>query len=444
MSFIRDVAIHQGPESSDRGLAARSKPEEEPSIKFHNPLKYKTFSPFARLPTEIRHQIWESTLTVPGMQFLRINPAGAQEFNWRWWIKTWDPAELDSMGSSDGEDDDDEIVREVKKETRPGQTQSARLMPLYPTPKADISYYTTLNKQLTKLSVTCTEALGVAKRQASRPSVLELDSGRVISLDCRSDVVYLEYAPPDIFEGACYFTKGLDCPGLDKISRVAVRYCHKWHEPHPTRRCPHCGRVHGGSDKVTYPKHLYQFIARYLPNLEHFYFVDYLILRKPSCEEGQMDVEGQGIPKKKVHRPMCKFEGGNRTYHEVDEEDWNITSKVFDMRSWLQDRFVRYAKKSKLSKHKNPEKVEFGVLACEWTVGPPEEVKKAPATPVKKGRNKRAFCEEHTMRRNRRVSYRQTPSSAMSSPQAQITSDLPFVFGSPEGNNFEFTFQLPS
>ena len=203
MSITRDVAMHHGPDPLEGGSAARSKLEQEPAIKFDNPLKFQTFNPFARLPTEIRHQIWESTLAVPGMQFLRINPTGTEEFNWRWWVSTWDLSEFEPINGSDEEEEEDEIVREVRMETRPKKTLSARLMPLYPTPKADISYYTTLNKQLAKLSVTCTEALAIAKRQASRSSVLELDSGRVISLDCRSDVIYLEYVPPDIFEGSC-------------------------------------------------------------------------------------------------------------------------------------------------------------------------------------------------------------------------------------------------
>lgn len=109
------------------------------------------------------------------------------------------------------------------------------------------------------------------------------------------------------------------------------------------------------------------------------------------------------------------------------------------MKTWLEDRFARYAKASKLSTHKTPDKVKFGVLSCEWAVAPPVESKPTSVKVPRKGRNKRAFCEEHTMRKSRQTSYGQSPKSAASPIVA--STNLPFVFGA-EGTSFEFTFTM--
>jgi hypothetical protein len=139
----------------------------------------------------------------------------------------------------------------------------------------------------------------------------------------------------------------------------------------------------------------------------------------------------------------CRFEGGNRSYFEADTQDWNINSRVLQVKSWLQDNFVKYAKASSLSTHKNPEKVEFGVLACEWNVEPPSEPRKALATPVKKGRNKRANSEEHTLSRTTRRGSTPTVSSPVTeSLPLDVAINFPFVFDAGGSNNFEFTFSM--
>ncbi|KAK7229162.1 hypothetical protein V2G26_001332 [Clonostachys chloroleuca] len=37
-----------------------------------------------------------------------------------------------------------------------------------------------------------------------------------------------------------------------------------------------------------------------------------------------------------------------------------------ELKTWLQESFVRYAKNSSHSRVKGPEKVKFGFLACDW------------------------------------------------------------------------------
>ncbi|KAH6976973.1 hypothetical protein BKA56DRAFT_673846 [Ilyonectria sp. MPI-CAGE-AT-0026] len=419
----------------------RLSPMMDSEIKFEIPDDCRDFSQFARLPAEIRHQIWECTLSTPGMHFLKIQSA---EISGRWWTKSMDPLHTDSEDSSDEDKENDDIALEVRREVHPTVSHCASLVPLYPSPEADISYYTTLNQEITKLSVTCNEAANVVKHLMTRPTTLKLGGGRMISLDISSDIVSLEYVPQDVFEDGFQFTKTIQCPGLERIRKVAVRYCHKWHEQHSPTRCSVCGQIHNTPDRVAYPKHLYQFLARYFPNLEHFYFVDYLILRKSMSEDGQESSYAGAAAGTEIKgkRTPGKFEGGNRTYFEVDDREWTVKSKVFETTSWLQDRYVKYAKTSKLSCHKNPEKVKFGVLACEWTVGRRTEMRKAPTTPIKKGRNKRAFCEEHPTWRSRH-SPQITSALTIGNAPTELKATFPFVFGVSEGNEYEFTFTAP-
>jgi hypothetical protein len=275
-----DAVANDGTSHSPKQLSIRSAPiAMSAAIKFDIPNDCRDFFPFAGLPIELRHQIWEEALATPGMQFLKIQHADPSYLT-RWWTKSM-PALPPPSDSSDDEEEDP-VLLETRNEVRPTETIHASLVPLYPTPQADISYYTILNQELTKLSVTCNESASVIKRLMARPTTLTLNSGRMISLDVNSDIVYLEYVPPAVFEDSFRFTKGLRCVGLEKITKVAVRYCHKWHKDESPTRCPICGQNHSNSDRVAYPSHLYQFIAQYLPNLKHFYFVDYFILRKPA------------------------------------------------------------------------------------------------------------------------------------------------------------------
>ncbi|KAH7270714.1 uncharacterized protein BKA55DRAFT_589097 [Fusarium redolens] len=390
MSALDLDSAHDGvtdqhpPESKDTESSTDSPLQTiETPLKFQIPEDCRTFLPFPRLPPEIRTQIWQATLETPGMHFLKIDtdwhPATGLG---KWWLK-------ESLFLHASIDDDDEevdpIALEVRREARPTTKVYATLKPLYPTPQADISYYTNLHQQLTKLSVTCNEAAAVAKSLTNRSTTFRLNTGRIVSLNSSSDVIYLEYVPPEVYEDSIRFNKLLNCSGLDQIRKVAVRYCHKW------------------------------FLAQYLPNLEQFFFVDYLILRRsdPNAATDHYGFQSNLIAK----TGTCRFEGGNRSYFEADTQDWNINSRVLQVKSWLQDNFVKYAKASSLSTHKNPEKVEFGVLACEWNVEPPSEPRKALATPVKKGRNKRANSEEHTLSRTtRRGSTPTVSTTTLNSP----------------------------
>ncbi|KAF5630654.1 hypothetical protein F25303_9888 [Fusarium sp. NRRL 25303] len=404
------VTIQHPPASKDTEPSTEAPIQSiETPLKFRIPEDCRTFSPFPRLPPEIRAQIWQATLETPGMHFLKIDtdwhPATGLG---KWWLK--EPMFLHAS-AEDHDDEADSMVLEVRKEARPTAKVYGTLKPLYPTPQADISYYTNLHQQLTKLSVTCNEAAAVAKSLTNRSTTFRLNTGRIVSLNSLSDVIYLEYVPPEVYEDNIRFNKVLNCSGLDQIRKVAVRYCHKW------------------------------FLAQYLPNLEHFFFVDYLILRKSDLDAA---TDRYGFQRDlKAKTGTCRFEGGNRSYFEADTQDWTISSRVLEVKSWLQENFVKYAKSSSLSAHKNPEQVEFSVLACEWNVEPPSEPKKALATPVKKGRNKRANSEEHTLSRtNRRGSTPTVSRPVADSLPLDVAINFPFVFDAAGSNNFEFTFSM--
>ncbi|KAF5235327.1 hypothetical protein FANTH_11732 [Fusarium anthophilum] len=404
------VTIQPPPASKDTDPSTESLQQSiETPLKFQIPEDCRTFTPFPRLPPEIRAQIWQATLETPGMHFLKIDtdwhPATGLG---KWWLK--ESTFLHASAQAQDEDVDSTAL-EVRREARPTAKVYGTLKPLYPTPQADISYYTNLHQQLTKLSVTCNEAAAVAKSLTNRSTTFRLNTGRIVSLNSFSDVIYLEYVPPEVYEDSIRFNKVLNCSGLDQIRKVAVRYCHKW------------------------------FLAQYLPNLEQFFFVDYLILRKSDLNAA---TDHHGFQRDlKAKTGTCRFEGGNRSYFEADTQDWTTSSRVLQVKSWLQENFVKYAKSSSLSTHKNPEQVEFRVLACEWNVEPPSEPKKALAIPVKKGRNKRANSEEHTLSRtNRRGSTPTASSPVADSLPLDLAIKFPFVFDAGGSNNFEFTFSM--
>jgi hypothetical protein len=187
-------------------------------------------------------------------------------------------------------DDHDEIAFEVKNEVAPKQLWDTRLVPVAANQKSDISCYHGLNKQLAALSTVCTESSAMVNGLIAKNDAVRLSNGKLVALAGSSDIVFLEYFPPELFESGCSFDIDPNCPSLDNIRRVAVRYCHQWQEKPAPAVCSLCGLVHDATGSVVYPVHLYHFLARHLPNVEEFYFVDYFLLRKtaqPGSSSGE-------------------------------------------------------------------------------------------------------------------------------------------------------------
>ncbi|KAK2001380.1 hypothetical protein LX36DRAFT_688877 [Colletotrichum falcatum] len=469
----------------------------ESTVKFDIPPSARSFHLFSKLPPEIRHQIWEDAILEPGMHFLRLKTAARA---------THLPSPI--IASLVGDNDENDAAQpnpilDFDHEPLPSRLWPATLEPRYPTPQANLSNYVTLNRTLAKLSVTCSEAAAVVQRLVNQPGSLKLSGGRIVSLASSDDVVCLEYLSSDNFRSWCRMSLDIECPELANIRHVAMPYCHGWEAASTAFRCSHCGSLHGAGISKVYPVHLYEFLARHLPNLETFYFIDYLVYkkrtsltakrqdsqdirppppvplgrtkdpasekldkRKHPCNQEDARHGNNRSPRKtanlftaaqdesattidgatpsstdrqrRVPRKMFKSDG--RIFCELDDEEWNIKSRVVDTLSWIQKRFILYATRSKLSKHAHPNRVKFKVMTCEWvdkeSETPPRLKRSTPSAgkPLKKKlRPSSERCQEGSR-----------PKSAATQPlPVPVTTELQdsfgFVFGQENNGIFEFS-----
>ncbi|KZL83165.1 hypothetical protein CI238_04518 [Colletotrichum incanum] len=388
------------------------------TIKFDIPASASSFHPFSRLPPEIRHRIWEDVVLEPGMHFLRLKTAARAAHL---------PSPLITSTINDN-DDDEELstpILDFNRELLPSKLWPAALEPRYPTPQANLSNYVALNRTLAKLSVTCFESAAVVQRLVNQLGSVKLNGGRIVSLASSEDVVCLEYLSADNFRSWCRMSLDIECPELANIRHVAIPYCHGWEATNSAFRCSHCGNRHRAGVNKVYPVHLYEFLARHLPNLQTFYFIDYLIVKRslgpnsavqnneeidPPSPEALTETQNSAADKsdkrkkedalddnpspnktvdsaKAAHEqsdtaattettqsitdsqkriPGKVFKSEGRTFRELTEDERNVKSRVVDTLCWIQKRFTLYAARSKLSKHAHPENVKFKVLACEW------------------------------------------------------------------------------
>ncbi|KAK1975047.1 hypothetical protein LZ30DRAFT_786573 [Colletotrichum cereale] len=461
----------------------------ESTIKFDIPASARSFHLFSMLPPEIRHQIWEDAILEPGMHFLRLKTAARA-------------AHLPSpLVASPIDDNDDEVqsnpILDFDREPLPSKLWPATLEPRYPTPQANLSNYINLNRTLAKLSVTCFEAATVVRRLVNQPGSIKLSGGRIVSLAFSNDVVCLEYLSANNFRSWCRMSLDIECSELANIRHVAIPYCHGWEAASTAFRCSHCGSQHGAGVNKVYPVHLYEFLARHLPNLQTFYFIDYLIVKKSFSPAKKAQDPGHGIvsPHESLSRtqntasenldkrkqeealydnpspnktanlftpaqagsnntandatpsslssqggaPRKTFKSDGRIFCELDEDEWNVKSRVVDTLSWIRKRFILYATRSKLSRHAHPENVKFKVMVCEWVDRESEAPLKLKRSALSSGKplskRLRSFSD-----RSREGS---TPKSALTqSSSAPVTTDLQdkfgFVFGRGSTGTFNF------
>ncbi|KAL2883356.1 hypothetical protein SGCOL_001036 [Colletotrichum sp. CLE4] len=241
-------------------------------VKFDIPASARSFTYFSHLPPEIREHIWEDAIFEPGMHFLRLRTAARI-------IHFPSPMPPGSFDDQDPKNEDD-VLLDFAREVVPKRVWPAILEPRYPIPQANISNYVSVNHVLNKLSATCFEAAKVVRRLTNAPGGLKLKDGCVVSLGSSSDVVCLEYLSADDFRSWCRMSQSIRCNELANIRHVAIPYCHAWETSVSGFRCGHCGTRYSGHATKVYPVHLYEFLAQCLPNLETFYFIDYLIVEK--------------------------------------------------------------------------------------------------------------------------------------------------------------------
>jgi len=337
------------------------------SLHFTMPQELQNFSLFAKLPYDIRFQIWELVIYSPGIHFLKFEKCEGSGTD----------SSADDGDESDAEPDSSAVVptedEKVKK-----VAFTSHLTPMFPIRAADMSYYITASKTLTQLSLACQEAKDMVNKAIDRPGTLVLDNGRLITLDGSSDVICIDYPDMCYIRGLGRWSENLNFQQLSKIRRLAVRFYPEWDEGSNT--CRLCGRLHDTARKEQPRRHLYEFVTLF-PHLEAFYFIDYMTVRKPKdhlLDQGQkIDNPWLGPD---VRRRMVslapgniskeeRFASGGRSYYEVDPEFCKVNTNVFNTLDWVQENFVSTCRKNANPKnHASPESVKFGVLGCEWVI----------------------------------------------------------------------------
>jgi len=238
-------------------------------LRFTLPSSLQGFDAFTKFPYDIRHLIWESLIFKPGIHFLKfVDTLDTSAPRAHTWVGT-------SSGSSLGV-----LVERRNGEARHAKRPiySAMLTPVFPTSCADNSHYIVLEKVVAQLRNSCREARHVVDKTFAHPENLTLDSGQLVLLHRSYDIVCVDY--PGMLHGrySGKWRERLDPNQLAKVRRLAVRYHHEWDN---SRVCNYCGQPHTRQEKHPHPRHVYEFAALF-KNLETFYFLDYLTVRKPS------------------------------------------------------------------------------------------------------------------------------------------------------------------
>ncbi|PHH75456.1 hypothetical protein CDD80_2358 [Ophiocordyceps camponoti-rufipedis] len=444
------------------------------SIRFDVPDGCRVFTLFPRLPAELRHRIWEAYLCDPGVNFIKLQVWDLHSGAWgRPMVRS--PAAEAAAAAADGsaaEELDDVGRLLLRHDCLPRVSIFSRLVSSYPkNPLADHSQHRELRARLAAMAATCVESHSLVRSLMARPGVLRLESGLFVSLSRSPDVTLLEYYPHELYKGSGTLNVDIFCPTLDLIRRLAVRYCHVWR---PEVKESWSGGKPCLEDPGNCPTHLYQFLARHLPSLREFYFVDYFIVPKTAEERGDaMSVDGDEDDDDDVDDATRRRRSGinpvfsvrHRRFHDVsdcdpDTCDWKLNRKSLKILDWLRDHFVRYASQSHTSRHKTPEKVYFGLLACEYVIPTPSHRRDPPKTRVRPPSDRRRGTPGGRIEAGRAALARASQStprsissstSAASRPLSRMSGGLVtepaatsmYVFGSGRGDDFRFTFSQP-
>ncbi|KAL7623675.1 hypothetical protein AAE478_005227 [Parahypoxylon ruwenzoriense] len=378
-------------------------PSSSSSIHLAVPTNLRQFHRFANFPFDIRHQIWENIIFTPGIHFLKfvINSEILENGS--------DSPADDSDGTADGSST---LPTEGKGAKRPKFTGT--LQPVYPFAAADKSYYLTMNKTFTQLSLTCNEARQLVEKLISRPANLTLDNGRLVLLERSSDIVCIGYPVLLRSSGLGRWADNLDLEQLGKIRRLAVRYCSNW--DNQSQVCNTCGRVHIFR-RDPRPRHVFEFAALF-KNLETFYFMDCLAI--PYEYKGERFASGEG----------------GRTYYEADPQYCKVTTHVFKTLEWVRDNYIQHCQKNSKGPA-DPDKVKFKVLTCEWDseeLSPVKRQELRADRPLKQQKARAAALAD---------GMKKLSLAGASNPNPKISSGLPVVFGDDGQYKFEFSMEIP-
>ncbi|KAI1156594.1 hypothetical protein F4825DRAFT_263108 [Nemania diffusa] len=388
---------------------------------FAVPRSLQRFDIFKKFPYDIRHLIWEEVIFTPGIHFLKL-------------VETIDTPAIPRHVSTEANSGRSLVTLPESQAAGVVSAEdlvySATLKPIFPLPCADNSHHIAMNKTLAQLRESCDEAKSLVDKVLAQPCNLTLRGGQLILLHRSSDVVCIDY--PNITQARYLgeWAEHLDLDQLAKIRRLAVRYHHEWDND---LVCSYCGRVHSHHGRHPYPRHVYEF-ASLFKNLETFYFIDYLTVRKPPPSPNHpRQSQSSG-------RPLEKFASGEggRTYFEVDPESCTTHTRVHETLSWIRNNYICHCI-SRSQGPPRPANVRFKVLACEWDSDQKLAATKRTATqttPVKKKRT-----------RNRTPGYRTSPQNLtiVDDPLSQPTNIniLPVVFGDAGKSKFDFSLKIP-
>jgi hypothetical protein len=209
--------------------------------------------------------IWEEAIFTPGIHFLKF-------------VETQDlPSApvLANRGTSAGTPS--ETHNEGTGDTE-GLTYSATLMPVFTNICADKSYYVSMSKTLAQLRESCNEARCLVDKVLAQTGNLTLINGQLVLLERSSDIVCIDYPNMSHARHLGRWAEHLNLSQLANVRRLAVRYHHEWDND---LVCGYCGRIHSHHVQHPCPRHVYEFAALF-KNLEAFYFIDHLTVRKPA------------------------------------------------------------------------------------------------------------------------------------------------------------------
>ncbi|KAI1409980.1 hypothetical protein F5Y13DRAFT_168706 [Hypoxylon sp. FL1857] len=399
-----------------------------PPLHLPIPSNLQRLTCFSDFPYDIRHLIWEDIIYTPGIHFLKF------EHN--------DDVEMDDSDSvTDDEDSTTESssTPQIRRDAKRTKFTST-LMPVFPLPAADKSYYLTMNKTFAQLSLACNEAKNLVNDVVARPGNLTLENGRLVLLDRSSDIVCFDYPGVKWSRALGYWADNLDLEQLAKVRRVAIRYNIGWDEK--CRVCRTCGIVHNfhhfyrNHDNLR-PRHAYEFAALF-KNLETFYFIDYLAVRKKrdksmstSCIYAE---QGKESGDKGEHFASGE---GERTYFEVDPQSCKVHTHVFRTLDWVRDNYIAHCKKRSVGRA-DPENVKFKVLSCEWDAEELVPHKRQGIKPTRVSNKRHRSRLSNVTDSLKKANLHDTPN-----PDTNLYRGLPVVFGDGGQSKFEFTIDVP-
>lgn len=243
-------------------------------FKFQIPPRLRQFPQWSRLPKEIQDTIWEMTLNEPGIHQVCLQ-SQRRETQISWFGV---PRGL-NLGLVHN------VNAWVAAEPAALRKPVAHVDPRVDWAVGNISNHRVVMLQMDKLRVTCQSSRNFYKSLEQRSTVLRNpDTGEILSLWPDNDVFDTDYfrVPRDL--SGVGFTVDLRCALLQHIRQVAITFYPAWKTKCAPVRCPSCSRMHiDTEDRLHYPIHLYQFLARCFPALTQVWLIDCTML--PKSEE---------------------------------------------------------------------------------------------------------------------------------------------------------------